>query len=450
MNRFYRWWTLALVLKLCLAALIPLSNDESYYWVWGHHLDWSYFDHPPMVGWLFALVRIFGDATAIVRWPGVLLGHATILLWREILKQHFTSSSVESPEERERFWLIFVGVSPLFGVGSIIITPDIPLVFFWSLALLLLMRMLNEKKLSTYLAFGAALGLGFISKYPMVLFVPIAFIWLFASGEWRKLNWSWVPLVTLVGVLFCAPVLYWNAKHEWASFAFQLNHGLQSTNRTLEWPANFLLGQIGLLFPTVVWLVARRPQRGLEFLFWFGWLPILFFLYTSFRAPAEANWPIMAHPALLSLAVLSAKNLRPLKWTAGIWLTVTLIAISESLVHWLPLPEDKLKTYEFHRYDSLILPAQKYQPFYLGSYQMAADVSFKLRRDFYKLKGMNRRDVYDFLPQSTPDSDRFWLGKEITHAIPESLRDRGFVAVEVEKLGDDLHIVEVSNRATNP
>ena len=26
--------------------------DEAYYWLWGQHPDWSYFDHPPLQAWL--------------------------------------------------------------------------------------------------------------------------------------------------------------------------------------------------------------------------------------------------------------------------------------------------------------------------------------------------------------------------------------------------------------
>ena len=37
------------------AAWTPLTFDEAYYWMWGQHLSWSYFDHPPLDGWLQAL-----------------------------------------------------------------------------------------------------------------------------------------------------------------------------------------------------------------------------------------------------------------------------------------------------------------------------------------------------------------------------------------------------------
>ena len=42
---------LALLLaQLCLAGRVGLTTDEAHYALYGLHLDWSYFDHPPLVG----------------------------------------------------------------------------------------------------------------------------------------------------------------------------------------------------------------------------------------------------------------------------------------------------------------------------------------------------------------------------------------------------------------
>ena len=28
---------------------IPISGDEAYHWEWSRHLDFGYYDHPPLV-----------------------------------------------------------------------------------------------------------------------------------------------------------------------------------------------------------------------------------------------------------------------------------------------------------------------------------------------------------------------------------------------------------------
>ena len=415
--KFAQIWIIALVLKIIGAVWLPFANDEAYYWTWGHHVQLSYFDHPGMVGWLFWLgsfVENFGNAA---RLPGVLLAHVTLLIWREILKPYLD-------EKQMNFWLIFMLCSPFFGIGSLIVTPDIPLLFFWSLSLLILLRLLENPRASLYLAFGASLGLGFCSKYLIVLFVPIALIWLAASGEWRKVRWIYAPLTIVTGLVFCFPVLYWNYQHEWASFVFQLNHGLAQEKRSLSWPIEYVAGQIGILFPTTIFLATRKHEpRSASFLKYFGWLPFAFFFYTSFKGRVEANWPTMGHAAILSLAMINigdrVREMKLAKWTIGIWATAIVLIFSQVIHPWVPIEPSKLKTSEFTRFDFAIPYAKKYgDNFYAGSYQMAASVSYKLRHQVYKLNGVNRRDLYDFIPESLPKSDTFYVGIDRDMARP--------------------------------
>jgi len=47
-------------ISICLAAMvhfalgfaIEFSVDEAHYALYAQHLAWSYFDHPPLVGWI--------------------------------------------------------------------------------------------------------------------------------------------------------------------------------------------------------------------------------------------------------------------------------------------------------------------------------------------------------------------------------------------------------------
>jgi 4-amino-4-deoxy-L-arabinose transferase-like glycosyltransferase len=441
-KRFYQIWLIALVVKTALAIWLPFSNDEAYYWVWGHHPQWSYFDHPPIIGWLFYLgtwLESFGNAA---RLPGVWLAHATLLIWQKIIEPYLDDTN-------RAMWLLFVLFSPFLGVGSLIVTPDVPLMFFWSLSLLTLLKLLEKPSFNLYAALGIFLGLGFCSKYLIALFVPIALLWLFWSGEWRRIRWALVPLTIVFGLLFCLPVFYWNANNHWASFQFQLNHGLSSNKWEAIWPGEYLAGQLLILFPTVVWLATRRrePMRA-NFLHFFGWLPIAFFLYTSFRAHVEANWPIMAHPALLSLAFLNAPNSKWLKGTVLVWIFAHLIVFSEIAHHWLPVDPDKLKTAEFTRYDAFAkFAAQHPRNLYFGSYQQAAAISYKLRHQYYKLEGMNRVDFYDFVPQSMPKSDSFWVGAEMNIPIPEKLTEMGYGESQSNQITKEFRLFEVTRRA---
>ena len=50
-----------LLLKLGYSLVVPPRGDEAYYWLWGQHLELSYFDHAPFIGWAMAVSdRLFG------------------------------------------------------------------------------------------------------------------------------------------------------------------------------------------------------------------------------------------------------------------------------------------------------------------------------------------------------------------------------------------------------
>ncbi len=396
-----------------------------------------------MVGWLFWLGRAFDFWGQASRLPGVLLGHCTLLIWNELLKT--------SLDEKSRTaWLVFVLLSPFLGLGSLVMTPDVPLVFFWSLSLLVLLRTLERTSIRWYLGLGAALGLGFCAKYHMVLFVPIALVWLFVSGRWREVRWTRLPYTVLAGLMFCAPVWMWNYQNDWVSFRFQLNHGLAGGPRQWHWPLQYVAGQLALLFPPIFLMaLSRRGPRWTHWLHAFGWLPLLFFLATSFSARVEANWPIVAHPAILTLAFLNGHASRWLKGTMVTWLIAMLIVLSQVFMPWLPEGERKLKTAEFRKYDPVVEPTKELSPLFASSYQMAATLSYKQKRTVAKLRGMNRKDFYDFQPMSFPNNDLFYVVTELGQPLPSWVGDTGYVSQLWREITPTLLVIEVRRSAKN-
>src|SRR5437868_2288688 len=81
-----------IVLRLWYDITVPPMGDEAYYWMWGQHLSWSYFDHPPLNGWLQSLAAaIFGWSTLSVRlmtWPTLAATLWIIWLWSGRLAPH--------------------------------------------------------------------------------------------------------------------------------------------------------------------------------------------------------------------------------------------------------------------------------------------------------------------------------------------------------------------------
>lgn len=404
--------------KLTLAGLLPLSNDEAYYRVWGLLPQLSYYDHPPMVGWLFGIgLQLPGAETwpGLTRWPAVLLGHMTWLIWNEILRPATT------PQQR-LVVLIVLLLSPLFGLGSLIVTPDLPLVATWALALLGIQKFALRPSSWTAVAVGSAMGLAFCAKYHAVILAPIALVVFFLSPAFRatphfqKAKQSLLALI--FGILFSAPVLLWNLEHDWISFRFQLAHGLEvrapQAQQILQQVGEYVGGQLLLLSPLVwFWAWRREHPRSLGLLHLASWPILLFFLWTSTRSHVEANWPIIAHFPLLTLAAIqisnSARGRRALIGTLVVWICLSGLAVHQAFSPrqvLLGIPAENHKTFEFVRFED-ILPALHSQqlssrPTYASSYQMAADLTLRSGRLFCKLSGYNRRDFFDFLEQCHP------------------------------------------------
>ena len=124
-----------LLVRLWLDGHLDLTFDEAYYALWAQHLAWSYFDHPPMVAlWIKLSTICFGEHEFGVRALGTLSAAAgTGVVY--LLSWHLF-------EERQAaiFAALLYCAMLLISAGAIIITPDTPLLFFWSIALYALVR----------------------------------------------------------------------------------------------------------------------------------------------------------------------------------------------------------------------------------------------------------------------------------------------------------------------
>jgi len=75
---------LGLLIHACFGWLLTLSVDEAHYMLYADKLDWSYFDHPPLVGWIQWPLVAMGAPDAVIRLIPQLLWLLSCLLAREI------------------------------------------------------------------------------------------------------------------------------------------------------------------------------------------------------------------------------------------------------------------------------------------------------------------------------------------------------------------------------
>src|SRR5579864_7294672 len=74
---------LVTVLRLAIGVVLPLGDDETFYWEWSRHLAPGYLDQPPAIAWLIhASTAVFGNtAFAVHLVAAALLGVPSLALW---------------------------------------------------------------------------------------------------------------------------------------------------------------------------------------------------------------------------------------------------------------------------------------------------------------------------------------------------------------------------------
>lgn len=295
-------WLIALVpIRIALIAIVPILPEEAYHWNFGRHLDWSYYDHPPVIAWSIAAGRlVFGDTVLGVRALPLLFSMGTSALIARLAKRFYSDAAA--------VWaVILFTIAPVAFLVSEAGFPDSPLLFFWTLAMALTWRAIEGRNGLWWLPAGAALGAAMLSKYTAVMLVPGVLLHLILSaGDRRWLRTPWPYLAGFLALAVFSPVIYWNWKHEWVSFLFQTEGRMEEARGTSGKPIRFLLNQALAFFPlTLPLLVATaarlfRTDRPEERFLGTCAIPVfVLFWIVSFSRPAHLVWPLPGYLGLL-------------------------------------------------------------------------------------------------------------------------------------------------------
>src|ERR1700734_2808078 len=254
---------LALVaLRVVAAAWTPLTFDEAYYWMWSKYLAFGYYDHPPMVAAVIRLgTMIAGDSEFGVRLVSILLAlPMSFAVYR-------TAAILFGGMRLAANATILLNVTLMAAVGSLIVTPDSPLLAASSFVLFFLAKVLESGRGAWWLAVGAAAGAALVSKYTAMFFGPAILIWLISVPKLRRWFFSpWLYLGGLTALAVFSPVILWNADHHWVSFIKQLGRS-QIDHFRLSYMAELIPTQIAFATPLVfilgamgLWALARRED----------------------------------------------------------------------------------------------------------------------------------------------------------------------------------------------
>jgi len=257
-KRRYYWLLLAFAaLHVVLAVLLPVSGDEAYYWDCGRHLDWTYFDQPPLMLWTtrpFCL--LLGDVRLAVRAPAIvasfLLGVFLLPLVRRL-----------GGREREAAWIYAVlHGTPLFLLGAWYLSTDSGMLAAYVAAAWAAVAIAQGERRAWW-GFGVAVGLGFLAKFSIVLVLAALVPVLLRKESRAHLTTPTPYLAALLCFAITLPVWIWGVQHQWANFTFQLEGRHRFRPWTWRYLAEFL--GVGALLATPPLAVAMAIE------WWRGW-----------------------------------------------------------------------------------------------------------------------------------------------------------------------------------
>jgi len=331
--------------------MVPLANDEAYYWDWGRALQLSYYDHPPGVSWLAVAGNWLGGLVARgLSWGldgeqsalGLLSVRAVIPILHclgtlivlaivgRIGRERIDATSASAVLHRV---MVLTQLAPVVSLGGIFLMPDAGLLVAVSfVAWMVLSKLLPEEKKSPPFARGPGLSAGDgialgvlcgsagLFKYHAVALcggLIFALIWL-RRTELASDKYFWIATI-LTGFLMCTPVWVWNLQHQMASFSFQASHGFGGLHFQPLFAARLLLGLIVFFSPYLFWhLIASPLARVIQIRTWSG--------LTSGEAVLIAGaFPLMA----IIIALAPFKQILPHWLVPSMWLLIPLAALRQ-------------------------------------------------------------------------------------------------------------------------
>ncbi len=308
MSYYYKlFWLLTgitTLLRLSIIGKLGLTVDEAHYWVYSKFLDLSYYDHPPMIGYIIKVFTdIFGINEFAVRFPSVIIFILTSWLFFICVKKLFN-------EKIAFIGIILLNILPVFSfLGAVVTIPDSPLSLFWMLSFYLFINIIETKEKKYWYMLGITIGFAFLSKYTAIMLYPSIFLFLLCSKEHR----FWfvkkeLYLSMIISFILFLPVVIWNIQNNWASFGFQLQHGfgkelpsfsLTLFGRSIGAQAGYVSPFLFIFYCYVMYILIKdaffKKQRDALFVVSFSLPVLLFFNTIATFNEILPHWPAMGY-----------------------------------------------------------------------------------------------------------------------------------------------------------
>ena len=437
------------VINLLQGIFTEIQEDEAYYALYGEHLAWGYYDHPPMVGLMAFLSSIFFSGTLGVRFFTIIASCLSLfVIWVTAIDRPFDRFRDLELKSILLFFVIACSIV-MFNIYGFVTTPDVGLILFSALFLLFYQRYLADKSWKNALMMGLFMALMVYSKYHAFLLLGLIVL---SNLKLLKDGKFWVACVLALALL--TPHVIWQVQADFPSFRYHLSGRNEPFRWSyfLEYLPNQLLVFNPLTLGAVVYVLIKRNktnlpridsrqrtshsrndmpgnlvfERGLRFIligfFFFFWL-------MAFRGHVEPHWTIACVIPVVVLvyrkALIDEKLKKYIKWFV---LPSLLLVLAFRVLLLTPLAD----RYGYHGkekyYNAVEQVAGDCPVVFRGSFQEPALYHYFTGKESSTLKSyydrMTQYDLWQF--------DKDWIGDAVFVCGPVNDRSKTIQMGDVE------------------
>ena len=460
------------IINLLQGIFTEIQEDEAYYALYGEHLAWGYFDHPPLVGLMTFLSSLLFSGTLGVRFCTIIASCLSLfVIWKIANLNCFVprneakrQSDIKVPEPVEgptyRNVLIFFTIScsiVMFNIYGFVTTPDAGLILFSALLLLVYQNYLKDHSWKNALLMGLMTALMVYSKYHAFLLLGIIVL-----SNSRLLKDGKFYGACLLALVLLTPHILWQINNDFPSFRYHLSERSEPFRWSyfLEYLPNQLLIFNPFTFGAVVYVLVKPSperaarteasgatlaenqifERGLRFIligfFFFFWL-------MAFRGHVEPHWTIVGMiPAVVLVYRKALDDKKLTKYIHRFVMPSLLLILVARIALMTPLAS-RLGFNDKETYYKAIENVAGDRPVaFRGSFQQPA-----LYHYFTGKPSSTLRCYYDRMTQDDLwQFDKDWIGQQVFVCGSDGNSSETFKVGKVEVSGNLSELFQTANR----
>ncbi len=388
------------IINVIQGSFTELLPDEAYYWIYSQHIDWGFFDHPPLVAlWIYISDFLFAGELGVRFVSAVSFSLLTYIVW----------ITIDHPKKKEFLWLFLLLFfsTALLNVYGFITTPDAPLMLFSGLFLFAYKQYLTKKSTFSYLLLSFSIAAMLYSKYQGILIVFFVLL-----SNWKLIKDYKLWLVALGALLLYIPHLHWQWMNDFPSFRYHLQERV--SNRAYKFEHTLMhfvniIAIVGLTFPILYKAFFKNIKtkdafsKSLNFII-LGFL--IFFFFSSFRGRVQAQWivPISIPLILIGYDFLIARQKSRMWFVRLATINIAVMLIARIFMMSEAVSPKKLGVHGNEKWAKELQSKIKGQEkIFINSYQHASAYWYYTKETVYYMKNFLGRNNHFVILQKNQD-----------------------------------------------